>query len=337
MPLSLEPQLRTRVVGREALERGLRAQIVAGTLSNGWLICGPNGSGKATLAYRLARALLDPAALTRDGTLDMPADARTARLVAQKAHPDLFVAERRYDDKRGAHETEIAVDTIRELGAFLSKTAGEGGWRAAIVDAADHLNRSAANALLKSLEEPPQRTAILLVAHRPGRLLATIRSRCRRIALPPLPDALIVSLLTEEAGLASAEAAAIAEIAQGRPGYALSLAGEDGAEAAQLADRFIALALAGRDTAAIGYSLSAKAAAAKWPLFLILLQEKIARAASRAGRRQEDAGALRGMQASALVDAHDRIASLAGRGDALNLDRGQLLSAMGRELRRAAL
>ncbi len=329
-----EPHVRETIVGRADVEAQLRASIAAAVISNGWLICGPKGAGKATLAYRMARAILNPAALAPGETLDMPADARTFRLVGGKAHPDLFVAERSFDEKNDRYETEVSVETIRDLGSFLSKTAA-GGWRVAIVDTADDLNRNATNALLKSLEEPPPRTALLLLAERPGQLLATVRSRCRKIRLRPLADELVVGLL-RDAGLSAADAPAVSAMAQGRPGYALSLASDEGVEAIALAERFLELVLAGKNAGSLSPSLTTKAAAGKWGIFLNVLLEKIARAAGRAGRGEAAEGPLIAAGAPALIEAHEQLAALSGRGEALNLDRGQILSAMGRALARAA-
>ena len=95
--------------------------------------------------------------------------------------------ERPWDDKSKRYKTELAVDEIRRTVGFFGSTSGEGGWRIAIVDPADDMNPSAANALLKMLEEPPSRSLFLIVSHAPGRLLPTIRSRCRRLDLAPLP------------------------------------------------------------------------------------------------------------------------------------------------------
>src|SRR5262249_37067052 len=111
--------------------------------------------------------------------------------VASGGHPDLLTVERSFDEKRGRMREEIVVEDVRAVGAFLRLTAGAGGWRIVIVDSADELNRNAANALLKILEEPPNRALLLLVAHAPGRLLPTIRSRCRTLSLSALkPDAI---------------------------------------------------------------------------------------------------------------------------------------------------
>ena len=104
------PHHRAHIVGRAELEAGLRETLRDGTLSHGWLVTGPAGAGKATLAYRLARALLDPSALADEASLQMAPDKKVFRLIAGEAHPDLFVASRRYDEKKDRYQTEISVD-----------------------------------------------------------------------------------------------------------------------------------------------------------------------------------------------------------------------------------
>lgn len=328
----IAPYERHSIIGRAGVEGALRAMLDAGGLSNGWLIAGPRGAGKATLAYRLARALLDPESLGPSG-LDMAPDARGFRLIAARGHPDLFVAEKLFDDKNDRYATEITVETIRELSSFLSKTAGQGGWRVAVVDTADDLNRNAANALLKSLEEPPQKSVILLLSDQPGRLLPTIRSRCRRIDLKPVPDEEIKALLTSEVGLDAAAARAVAGIAKGRPGHALTLAAGEGTEAAALAEEFLKLSLAGRESGVVSAAFSGKSGAGKFEVFVEILLQNVAdaaRAAARGGGK-----ALGAFAPGELVDAHARMRALASRGEALNVDRGQILFALSRELRSA--
>src|SRR4029077_16039314 len=126
----------------------------------------------------------------------------------------------------GRMRLEIAVDDVRDLGAFMHMTPAMGKWRVAIIDAADEMNRNAANAVLKILEEPPSNAVLLMVAHAPGRLLPTIRSRCRRLAVPPLADALVMRLLGDYApDVKEQERAALAQLAEGSIGRALELAG----------------------------------------------------------------------------------------------------------------
>jgi len=179
--------------GHDEAERALLDAYRGGRMPHAWLIGGPSGIGKATLAYRMARFVLahpDCSApeVQSAGSLALPPDHRVARLVAAQGHPDLLVLERRPGDS-GALRTVITVEDVRRLVPFLGSTAGEAGWRVVVVDSADELNAAGANALLKLLEEPPRRCLFLIVSHAPGRLLATIRSRCRRLMLRPLAPA----------------------------------------------------------------------------------------------------------------------------------------------------
>jgi DNA polymerase-3 subunit delta' len=174
--------------GHEAAERMLAQAFAGGRMHHAWLLTGRAGIGKATLAYRLARHVLaqagerDPAGTS----LQVPATARAARQIAALAHPGLLVLRRPYDLRAKRFAAAVPVDEVRRLRSFLGLTAEGGGWRVAIVDSADDLNINAANALLKSLEEPPPRALFLLVSSQPSRLLPTIRSRCRRLDLQPL-------------------------------------------------------------------------------------------------------------------------------------------------------
>src|SRR4029077_2872691 len=145
------------------------------------------GIGKATLAYRFAcSALASPHERASGGeTLDVADDTRAARQVRALSHPGLLLLRRPYDEKAKRFASAIPVDEVRRLRSFLSHRATDDGWRVVIVDDAKELNVNAANALLKSLEEPPQRTIFLLIAPAPGKLLPTIRSRCRMLPLNP--------------------------------------------------------------------------------------------------------------------------------------------------------
>jgi DNA polymerase-3 subunit delta' len=163
--------------------------------------------------------------------LAIPSESGVFRRVASGGHADLLTVERAYDPRRRRMRSEIVVDNTREIGAFLRLTPAEGGWRAVIVDGADEMNRNAANALLKILEEPPRRALLLLVAHSPGRLLPTIRSRCRRFPLAPLPDAMVTELLARyRPGLEPDATAAVTALAEGSIGRALDLAAAGGVE-----------------------------------------------------------------------------------------------------------
>ncbi len=223
-----------------ALARAARA-IRGGRPPQAWLIGGPPGIGKATLAYRIARYLLAHGASNAGPeNLDVPADNPDAMRIVARAHPGLLVIKRGLNEKTGKLMSETSVDEVRKLAGFFGMTSGAGGWRVAIVDTADDMNDNAANALLKLLEEPPPNAMLLLLSHRPGRLLPTIRSRCQRLELRTLDDAEMDTVLSPMLpDMNAAERAALVRLSGGSPGAALTLATGDGAELAQEADRLI--------------------------------------------------------------------------------------------------
>ena len=189
----LLPRENFALFGHAEAEQTLLESYKSGRIPHAWLIGGPPGIGKATLAYRLARFVLahpDPKApeVQNATSLAVDKDNPAGRRIAAQAQGDLLVLERTINEQTGKLYTVIRVDDVRRSVGFFGSTAGEGGWRIAIVDAVDDLQREGANALLKVLEEPPARTLLLLVSHAPGRELPTIRSRCRRLLLRPLAD-----------------------------------------------------------------------------------------------------------------------------------------------------
>jgi len=188
----LLPRETSALFGHADAEQALLESYQSGRIPHAWLIGGPPGIGKATLAYRLARFVLahpDPKspAVQKANSLAVDPENPVARRIAAQAQGDLLVLERTINEQTGKLYTVIRVDDVRRSVPFFGSTAGEGGWRIAIVDAVDDLQREGANALLKVLEEPPARTLLLLISHAPGRELPTIRSRCRRLLLRPLP------------------------------------------------------------------------------------------------------------------------------------------------------
>ncbi len=206
--------------GDSSAEQVLLDACRSGKLHHAWLLTGPEGIGKATLAYRFARFLLAYPDLTspkvrtaRD--LSVPTDHPVTGQVARQSHPDLAVIRRGLTKDGKSLRTEIAVDDVRDGLSIFRVTSGTGGWRIIIVDAADDLNRSSANALLKMLEEPPARAVFLLIAHRPGALLPTIRSRCRTMRLAALDEASVVDGLSR---LSDASEVAINSAAQAADG-----------------------------------------------------------------------------------------------------------------------
>ena len=329
----LLPQARTDQIGRESVEASLRATMAEGVLSHGWIIAGPKGAGKATLAYRIARGLLDPKALTSPDSFDVSPDAQVFKLIAGGAHPDLFVAERVLNEKTSKLQSEITVETVRALTLFLSRTPAFGGYRVAIIDIADDLNRNAANALLKALEEPPANTLLLLLSEAPGRLIATTRSRCRRMDLRPVPDAEITQWLVASDAAPATDAAAIAGNAGGRPGYAMRLAAGEGAEAITLAEVFLKNAARNGDIAPVTRALTGKNADAKWEIFRSIVIDRLSDAARNAALGQEASAHLSSKRPDALLTAWETLSALCVRGEALNLDRGQLIAAMAHDLR----
>ena len=226
----MEPRANPVLVGHAAAAAAMDEAIRLGRVHHAWLITGPEGIGKATLAHRFARHLLAPPGAAPD----LP-ESPVFRRVAAATHADLLTVERAWDDKRKRLRAEIVVDDVRKVADFLRLTPAEGGWRIVVVDGAEYLNRNAANALLKVLEEPPPRAVLLLACAAPGRLLPTIRSRCRHLRLLPLSQAEtdeVLALALPEAG--AEERAGLAALATGSPGRAVALAEEGGVALAGL-------------------------------------------------------------------------------------------------------
>jgi DNA polymerase-3 subunit delta' len=226
------PRANPHLVGHENAERELRRLATAGRLPHAILLSGLRGIGKATLAFRLARFLLANSgnlARAAEQGLAIDPDSGVFRRVAAGGHADLLTIERAYDARRRRLRGEIVVEDAREIAGFFRLTAAEDGWRIVVVDGAEEMNRNAANALLKILEEPPRRALLLLVSHSPGRLLPTIRSRCRRFPLAPLDRLAVAQLLGRyRPALAQAEAEALAILSEGSIGRALELADAGG-------------------------------------------------------------------------------------------------------------
>lgn len=222
------------LIGHEAAEREVLEAYRAGRMHHAWLIGGPEGIGKATLAYRIARFLLaypDPSHphVAMAQTLDVPADHPVSHQIAANAHPDLAVIRRAYDPQKKGVPTEISADFARKGLEVFNKTAAGGGYRIAIVDACDDLNAHSANALLKTLEEPPRLGLFLLVAHQPRRLLPTIRSRCRQLPLRELSESdvrRITQSLPATADVDAALHARAAALADGSVRQALAMLDE---------------------------------------------------------------------------------------------------------------
>jgi DNA polymerase-3 subunit delta' len=227
------PRATAVLFGHAPAEAAFLAAYRSGRVPHAFLIVGPKGIGKATLAYRIARFVFarpDPgaAAVQKAKTLAVNADDPVARRIAAQGQGDLLVLERTPNEK-GVMRQQIAVDDVRRTVSFFGSTAGQGGWRIAIVDAVDELNRSSANALLKVLEEPPQRALLLLVSHAAGRVPATLRSRCRVIGLRPLSEPDVAAAVAAATGATATDPQvhAAAAAADGSVARALGLLDED--------------------------------------------------------------------------------------------------------------
>lgn len=223
------PRETARLFGQDRAQADFLDAFTAGRLHSGWMISGPRGVGKATLAWKIATFLLsDPdAGLFGDPTLEVDPDHPDARLVQAGAHPRLSVIRRPLDDKGEKLKSEITVEAVRGLKKFFHMSAADGGRRVVIVDAADELNRNAANAILKELEEPPANTTLLLVVHQPSRLLPTIRSRCRELRCQRL-GAADLRMALEQAGHHVDQTESLAALADGSTGDAIRLLNHDG-------------------------------------------------------------------------------------------------------------
>ena len=222
------PRAARRLIGHGDAEAFLRGAWDGKRLAHGWLLAGPPGIGKATLAWRFVKFLQSGGV---GQGLDCDPNQRVVRQIEAGAHPDCRLVRRSYKITPRRFRTRISVEDVRDLGGLMRHTPALGGWRAVVVDAADEMNTNAANALLKLLEEPPPRTVLILVTHVPGRLPPTIRSRCQRLMMRPLTDSEVLTVLREKRPeLAAAEAEALARLAGGSPGRAIVLADAGGVE-----------------------------------------------------------------------------------------------------------
>jgi DNA polymerase III subunit delta' len=232
-PAVPHPREKSMLFGHREAETALLNAYRSGRIPHAWLIGGPQGIGKATLAYRMARFVLShgqPLAPVVQRAADLSVDPNdaVARQVAAGSHGGLLTLERTAND-RGVMRTVITVDETRETIAFFGSTAAAEGWRICIVDTVDELNPNAANALLKILEEPPQQSLFLLVSHAPARVLATIQSRCRKLRLRALSTDDVIGAAAAAADLDQSDPALreAADAAEGSVARALTLLGGD--------------------------------------------------------------------------------------------------------------
>lgn len=281
------PRHTAELFGQSVAEAEFLDAFNSDRMHHAWLISGPQGIGKATLAWRIAKFLLaqpsDDGGMFADATPARPDSLRiapdhpVAHRVEALSEPRLFLCRRPWDEKGKRLRQNITVEETRKLKSFFNLSATDGGYRVAIVDAADDMNISAANALLKILEEPPERTVLLLVSHQPSRLLPTIRSRCRTLACKTLGAADMAAAMSNAGFEAGNQGQALAILSGGSVGEAVRLLSGDGlalysqlvslAAAAPQLDRSAAIRLADSCT---GKAAEARYGATLRLIFLLL-------------------------------------------------------------------
>jgi DNA polymerase III subunit delta' len=309
----------TPLYGHDIAVAAFRDSLGSGRLHHAWLVIGAEGIGKALFADKAAVRVLAEAAgptVAAPG-LDVPDEHRIAKLVAAGSHPDLMRLERLTKDNGAELARSITIEQVRGLARLFSTTPSLSPWRVVVIDSIDDLERNAANALLKSLEEPPANSLFLLVSHAPERLLPTIRSRCRLLRLSPLaPDAMRAALRAALPDADETEVAELAEAGQGSPGRAIAFRGLD---IAGLDRAMAALAGKGDPTnairSALAQALSSKSAQPRYEAFLARAPSFIA-------------GAARARSGPALAEAlrlYERARDLAGGAVRLSLDPGSVV------------
>ena len=320
------PRENSSLIGHSAAEAQLLDALRGGRLHHAWLMTGAEGVGKATLAYRFARRLLAGGS----ATLQMGAEEPAFRRVAAGTHADLLTVEREWDDKKKRMKKSIAAETVRGIPGFLHLTPAEGGWRVVIVDGAEDVNPQSANALLKVLEEPPARAVLILVCSAAGRLLPTIRSRCRHLALAPLAEADMERVLTAYLPeMAAGDRTSLAAMAEGSPGRALALAEEGGLKLAAMVGEILDIA---PDLPLLrGYEMSDSLRdQAPFETFMSLLQRGIASAVSSHLRGTADAAQARLMgrrSVLAWAETAQELGRLLEQTERANMDRRQAVVA----------
>ena len=320
----VHPRDAARLAGHDGAERAFLEALERGRLHHAWLLVGPEGVGKATFAYRAARRLLGARPEADYGLLGADPGDPVFRQVAGRAHPDLMVLER--DDPDAKARKSIPVDEARALPEFFAKSPGRAAYRVAIIDSADDLNPNAANAVLKTLEEPPERGVLLLVSHRPGSLLPTIRSRCRRLVFsaPPAEDA--ARWVAAAADVSPEAALTLLRMARGAPGRALRLAGAGALEIDAAARALVARLPAIDQSAALHMADGFRGVEGAQRFALAMDRIAAALHESAAAAALQGQGAL-----DRQAEAWSLVSELPGEAEAINLDRADaFFTALGR-------
>ncbi len=302
------------IVGQDRAIEQFAAAWASRKIHHAWLIVGPKGVGKATFARAAARRVLAEAAgpaFDLPG-VETPPDHSIVKLIEAGSHPDMRWLERLPKERGDGLARNISVGQVRSLSELFDLSPALSGWRVAVIDTVDELEPSGANALLKMLEEPPANCLFLLVSHAPGRLLPTIRSRCRRLDFQPLDDAAMTSVLEEQApSLSGAERQRIISMSFGSAGRALAFAE---LELAKLEDAALAILRQGDPTNArrseLALELGKKASAERYAAFLDLAPSLIAREAKQ----------VEGLRRERAIEAYAKARELAALAPRLSLD-----------------
>ena len=301
------------IVGQDRAVEQFSSAWKRGALHHAWLLAGPKGVGKATFAREAAtRVLADAAGPAVDSPgLSTPEDHRIAKLVDAGSHPDLRLLERLVNEKTDNLARNITVDQVRSLGDLFDLTPALSPWRVVVIDSIDDLEKSAANALLKMLEEPPANTIFFLISHAPGRLLPTIRSRCRRLDFQALSDDAMASILSRYAEIKDRQRQQLFTAAAGSAGRALALMRLD---LLDLEEAAVTILHEGDRTnarrSALASDLGKRAAADRYAAFLEILPSVIAR----------ETRTLTGAARQRAVEAYARTRELVAIAPRLSLD-----------------
>ncbi len=328
------PRQTAGVIGHDSARAQLSERLESERIAQGWIVAGPPGIGKATLVYGFAAE-----ALARG----VESVEKARRLIAAQSHPRLLVLRRTLNQQTKKLRTRIAVDDVRRLKAFLGTTAGQ-GWRVVIVDSADDLNVNSANALLKSLEEPPPRTLFFLIASSAGRLLPTIASRCERLKLELLgPDETrrVVETVSAACGAALPEPERLAhvlEAARGRPRRALELMSAAGAELSATVRRIFAglPQLDHNDVFRLIDAVNAPKSDVDYDLVFDLVEDTLTEAIRRAAQEDRQTGVFAVHGLARWMEVWDTGRQLRADAEALNLDRAITLLRLFTQIEKSA-